>query len=227
MNRAYTLMEVLAAIVIVFLLLILLSTGLTHSKVKASQAACLANEHQLASGMALYVQDYDGHFPRVDSREASIEQRVWTVAIRSYSGVIKSCPDCSRPGELAATWANSVTTGYALNENRNNFDASPGASSGKYVGHNEAIVQYPALTVEIFDARACMISIDKPDLNSNDGEGTYCKQYISLIVNETEGARRHSSGANYTFADGHNKWYLPEQLDTSVKSTGTRAGFGL
>lgn len=227
MKRAYTLMEVLVVMTILLLLCGLLLGSLRRSAARAAQTTCLSNQHHIGAGMALYTQDYDGQFPRVDNgTDTPLEFRAWTVAMKPYC-VIKSCPDCLRPGALAAPWANNLTTGYALNENLNAYHAYVEAVGGKYTGQSEALVEYPALTVEICDVRPCIISTNQPDLNSGDGDGSYCRGYVSLIARETEGSRRHNSGANYTFVDAHTKWYLPEQLDTSLKSTGTRPGFGL
>jgi len=206
----------------------LVFAGLRRASEQASQTACLSNEHHITAGIALYTQDYDGRFPCVDNGEGtSIAERGWTVSIKPYSGALLSCPNCQRPGALATSLPRNMTTGYALNENLNGYDIPPGTQVGKYVGHNEVIARYPAVTVEILDARPCVLSFSTPDVNTSDGIGTYCRGVIRLIARAPEGGHRHGSGANYGFVDGHTKWYLPDQLDISTTSNGTRAGFGL
>lgn len=228
MKRAYTFIEVLSVMTILILLFSLIFSSLRRSVESASRTACVSDEHQITAGLALYTQDYDGQFPRVDNgAEIPLEIRAWTVTINPYCGVIKSCPDCPHPGSLDASWANSLTTGYALNENLNKYHAYVEGVGGKYVGQNEALIEFPTLTIEICDVRPCILSTNQPDLNDGDMEGSYCRQYVSLIAKETEGARRHNSGANYSFVDAHTKWFLPTQVNISVKSTGTQPGFGL
>ena len=124
MKRAYTLMEVLSVMAIILLVFGLLVGSIRRSAESAARSACLSNEHHLTAGLALYTQDFDGQFPRVDNgAEIPLETRSWTVTVKPYCGIIRSCPRCQRPSALVEPWADSLVSGYALNENLNRYHA--------------------------------------------------------------------------------------------------------
>ena len=64
-REAFTLVELLVAISIIAILIGLLTTGLSASRQKAWQAACLSNCRQCISAWHTYTSEY-GHFPHAD-----------------------------------------------------------------------------------------------------------------------------------------------------------------
>lgn len=70
--RGFSLVELLTVIAILAILATLLSTGLVSAKRKARQTACIANLHQIALAIDLYLDDHhqrpDGFLPLLTSR---------------------------------------------------------------------------------------------------------------------------------------------------------------
>ena len=226
MTKAFTLLEITVSLGIVVVVMVLLVSTIWQSRQRALNASCISSERQITSALALYLQDYDGYYPVIDTGSANFRDRkVWTQALSPYVSRRIICPLVARPGALAQLWADPFATGYAMNENLNNFHfLSYGAH---YRGQSDAVLVSSATTVVIADSRACVISINMPDINSEYLEGTYCKRYASEVFREVEGGKRHQGGANYSFGDGHAKWFPPLQLRTGVNGDGIHPGFGL
>lgn len=63
MRRGFTLIELLVVIAIIAILAAILFPVFARARSKARQASCQSNLKQLALGMLMYCQDYDGKFP--------------------------------------------------------------------------------------------------------------------------------------------------------------------
>src|SRR5439155_2361127 len=72
-RAGFTLLELLVVIALITILAALLFPVLAAARGKARQAVCLQNLQQLASGMLLYSDDYDGSFPPVLGRQQDDE----------------------------------------------------------------------------------------------------------------------------------------------------------
>jgi len=66
----FTLIELLIVITIIIILAALLFPSLQYAIEKARQITCLSNMKQIAIGMLLYVEDWDGYFPDSSDRLA-------------------------------------------------------------------------------------------------------------------------------------------------------------
>ncbi len=63
MRKAFTLIELLVVIAVIAILAAILFPVFSQVREKARQASCLSNCKQIATGLSLYAQDYDGHMP--------------------------------------------------------------------------------------------------------------------------------------------------------------------
>ena len=63
MRRGFTLIELLVVIAIIAVLVALLMPALEKARRSAETSACLVKMRQIATGMALYSNDYDSHLP--------------------------------------------------------------------------------------------------------------------------------------------------------------------
>ena len=59
---AFTLIELLVVIAIIAILAAILLPTLARAKEKGKRAACLSNLHQMAIGISMYAEDFDGNF---------------------------------------------------------------------------------------------------------------------------------------------------------------------
>ena len=71
MTKAYTLIEILIAIVILAVLTALVLGIMGQARRNAMSTQCVSNAHQISASLTLYLQDYDGYYPLVDTRSAS------------------------------------------------------------------------------------------------------------------------------------------------------------
>jgi len=60
--RAFTLIELLVVIAIIAILAAILLPALARAKEKGKRAVCLGNLHQMALGIMMYAEDFDGNF---------------------------------------------------------------------------------------------------------------------------------------------------------------------
>ena len=74
-RRAFTLIELLVVIAIIAILAALLMPVLSNAKKKAAQTACINNQKQLGLGMKMYVDDNNGTFPGIASRDVWVSSR--------------------------------------------------------------------------------------------------------------------------------------------------------
>jgi prepilin-type N-terminal cleavage/methylation domain-containing protein/prepilin-type processing-associated H-X9-DG protein len=219
-RRGFTLIELLVVIAIIAILAAILFPVFAQARSKARQAMCLSNMKQLGVAFMLYVQDYDETFPPTDYQAP--ERVTWTTLVNPYikaSGntetknqrkSIFACPsiDQSVPDP---TWApiNGAPGSRGLlsyGTNRNLMPRyrglAPGAAPGSRGPVNSlAAVGSPASLVMLAESLGTI-----PDITGRDD------RYSSALTGRDESqyalARmRHSGGANFTFSDGHAKWF--------------------
>lgn len=76
-DRGFTLIELLVVIAIIAILAALLLPVLSNARRKATQAACVNNQKQLALGMKIYVDDNGSTFPGIASRMYGYHPEDW------------------------------------------------------------------------------------------------------------------------------------------------------
>ena len=217
--RAFTLTELLVVIGILAVLAAILLPVFFSARAKARTAACAANLRQIGNGLQNYLQDYDGTYPPFSeavfvgnvSRDNAV---TWRDLLMPYTKWFPHCPDRNntRPPQYAQ---GPSASGYAYNYYLSQaIELAPARTAE--AGIPENAVKTPALTISVFDARDIFGSLGKPDTRANKIPG-----------DTTPGAERHEGGANYLFADGHVKWFVPDGLTTSEKGDGLHPGFGL
>lgn len=238
-NRGFSLVELLLIMVVVGILIALCLPAFVASRRKAQQSACASNLANLNHSLSLYLADNDGIYPPIMSEPVvnhsiTNQSLEWSNLLQPYisSHDFPSCPAHELPPYLQGALRNTGPfCGYAINLNLN---GGIGSKDRYWMqGFRENILTYPSCVVTFTDARAGIEFAARPETIHSWQEmreyygGRIDVTYFDLFLQLTPGALRHQGGANYAFADGHIKWFKPEQLRTDKKSDGIHPGFGL
>ncbi len=213
-QSAFTLIELLVVIAIIAILAAILFPVFAQAREKARQAACLSNQKQIGLAFMQYVQDYDETFPPADTL-----QRVnWYSLVDPYikAGLVGTspsqrksvflCPSIDRMGQEDPTWFTRSGNARPVplrsyGPNANLMPPGRGATADKpLVVVPLAVVGSPASLVMLSPSGGSL-----PEVSGRDEGG-----YASRSIHEQGymlARRRHNIGENYTFADGHAKYY--------------------
>jgi prepilin-type processing-associated H-X9-DG protein len=211
-----TLIEALVPVFIIAILAAILFPVFAQAREKARQSSCLSSQKQLGLALMLYLKDYDGVFPPADY-DPTMETRVtWHQLVSPYlpPGVyspgndpkrsIFVCP--SRNRRLAdSAWA--LPRGDSRSRDPLSYGANvhlmpPGR--GLYSPEGPAVVSLaavasPAKLVMLGPSLSPFAEISGRD-DRYEGAARHEQGYMLA-------RRRHLNGANYTFADGHARWF--------------------
>jgi prepilin-type N-terminal cleavage/methylation domain-containing protein/prepilin-type processing-associated H-X9-DG protein len=241
-NKAYkgfTLIELLVVIAIIGLLAAILFPVFARVRESARRTSCLSNCKQIGLGFVQYSADYDERLPPYTGNDqidrgnyAGLASEGWCVLLQPYvkSDQVFQCPsDIYRPKATGEGY-----TDYAYNS-LVSVTAAVVTVGGVQMQLCKTIklseMPYPTST---------LLTMDGPTTNANLAYGS-AFMYLSdqnflveslpdPITNSNykiyhDAARRHLDGANYSFADGHAKWYLPEQIKPQATPNGANVTF--
>ncbi len=210
-RRAFTLIELLVVIAIIAILAAILFPVFARARENARRASCQSNMKQIGLGVFQYTQDYDEKMPlyvvNASASATPTNPRGWADAIQPYlkSTQIYQCPSESTAATTtaAAPWNGAVdpTVGDYTDYSYNMMLSSD--SGGNYNrGISLAALTQPTLTV--------LNSDDSPSssvsYNWGCGIGAACSVFPAGVAT-IGGAARHLDGANFSFCDGHVKWF--------------------
>jgi prepilin-type N-terminal cleavage/methylation domain-containing protein/prepilin-type processing-associated H-X9-DG protein len=192
-RTGFTLIELLVVIAIIAILAAILFPVFARARENARRSSCSSNLKQIALGVFQYTQDYDEKFPIRYSTATSYYLNGWAAAVQPYvkSAQLFQCPsEPTAPG----TFDSDNATDYAYNANLGQIDAAISL----------AAVNFPSVTVMNFDYVSRSVEAGDYDAYGYGAAPTI----------------RHLDGANYSFVDGHVKWYRPEKVLTASTVNG-------
>jgi prepilin-type N-terminal cleavage/methylation domain-containing protein/prepilin-type processing-associated H-X9-DG protein len=207
-REAFTLIELLVVIAIIAILAAILFPVFARARENARRASCMSNLKQINLGWIQYVQDYDEQMPAYARGSVASNPGGVFESLQPYlkSVQIFQCPSESHGPEDAGT---SGYTDYSLN-----LWVGYGGASGSAGGL--AAVDSPSLVVNF------------NDYNYSTGRTWFTGEYGHNCVSSpcTAGLAtlssvfglRHLDGINYSFVDGHVKWYKSQQVGATVRS---------
>ena len=223
---AFTLIELLVVIAIIAILAAILFPVFAQARQKARQTACLSNCKQIATGVMMYLQDYDETFHDtnnyVDSTGATVSSFgpvpaanglgarttinaytywPWYYAPYIKSGDVFDCPatNAGATNVTSTNWNNQDNYGY----NYDGLTRDVGTPARAL-----AELDRPADVFVIFDSgdpdpvsgtNNMTNLLEALDLNLNCGSNQFSNGYNDLA------ALRHMGRSNMVFADGHAK----------------------
>ena len=187
-KHAFTLIELLVVIAIIAILAAILFPVFARARENARRTSCSSNIKQLAMGVMQYVQDYDERYPWMYSyyldSDGVNHAHNWPTLIYPYvkSNQVYVCPSATGiPSNFSATSDGSIynDSSYGLNATAFPYDRGTAMSA----------IPKPTQLVLICDT-----------------EKTGGNPASQALFNGNL-TQRHLEGANFSFADGHVKWY--------------------
>jgi len=222
LQAGFTLIELLVVIAIISVLAAILFPVFARARENARRTSCLSNLKQIGLGIMQYTQDYDEKMPPA----------IWATDSYHGTGYVKQV-NSSMPGAKFKV-GNIAVTGVPTDNYVTWMDViypyvkstqvfiCPSASDDGVPSYG-----YNALVSGAFTAGVpkgvSLSAIDRPaelivNLDANN-KATWMYAYGKFVCRPDRGAdvtqtsswysvyQRHFDGANYTFADGHAKWY--------------------
>jgi prepilin-type N-terminal cleavage/methylation domain-containing protein/prepilin-type processing-associated H-X9-DG protein len=194
LKQGFTLIELLVVIAIIAILAAILFPVFARARENARRASCQSQLKQIALGMKQYIQDYDEKF--VPRRGVNGTSEGWANLVQPYmkSEQIFQCPsESTAPGGMSSTTAIDYFYNYSLGAS---YLAPPVYEQRG--GVSEASIQYPTSTI----------------LNGDGAADTAQNSLFAIPAGAAQIAAsiRHLDGANYSFVDGHVKWFRPEKI---------------
>ncbi|WP_395140052.1 H-X9-DG-CTERM domain-containing protein [Armatimonas sp.] len=207
MRRFFTLIELLVVIAIIAILAAILFPVFAQARAKARQTACLSNCKQIALSTMMYSQDYDETLvPLTIGGIGGIPLSTYPALLEPYTKnrQIWNCPDVSNTNSTATT---AATRTYGMNPqvSRSLAFVPTIADPGTF---SLAQAEYPAELILMGDALRQAYATNFS--NFFDVISACRVEFPTFSANSNyQHFKRHSQGANYTFADGHAKWSRP------------------
>jgi prepilin-type processing-associated H-X9-DG protein/prepilin-type N-terminal cleavage/methylation domain-containing protein len=231
--NAFTLIELLVVILIILILAALLLPTLAAAKAHGQTTACLNNLHQLQIAYAMYAGDYNDNIPPNQKSDESADNWVagimTTAADCTNTGLLEECLlyPYSRsvsiykcPADLtpnpALAQANPPVIeipcrSYSMNTYMNGYDI--GGNHEDDWPSNVFIVQTRLSTITSPGPSRRFVLADESPNTIDDGNLSVCPTGDNQVVNGYDvpnvvdwwnyPSSRHSNGANFSFADGH------------------------
>ena len=189
-NHAFTLIELLIAVFIVFLLIGLTFPVLSMIREKSKQVVCMSNMGQMFKCFAQYVSENDGYLP-LESNSGSCSGEVWFKAVDRYitTDILpENQTEISTKEKLALVKQDPVfnTVSQDKKDNTRTIKMNTQLVQGSMCNRMIDSIRFPSKTVLLFDGR----------INNTSVASKYDGSYGSV-------AQRHSRGANILFMDGH------------------------
>jgi prepilin-type processing-associated H-X9-DG protein len=189
------LIELLVVIAIIAILAAILFPVFAQAREKARSTACLNNCKQIGTGLAMYLQDYDGMYPFSWFGEYGFD-----VALHPYikNTGVWACPSNKLPPQ---TWPGYVKAG--LGGLVRSYAMNGGVSTDQLrTPISESSITNPADTIMMLETTDTYKGTRGPD------HETYIKTRNDVCYHVP--FKIHQGGSNYVFCDGHAKWLRVE-----------------
>ena len=204
-KRGFTLIELLVVIAIIAILAAILFPVFARARENARRASCQSNLKQIALGMLQYTQDYDEKFPVYAVSDTppytASNPYGWADALQPY---LKSTQIYQCPSESTAPSSDPTVAGYT------------DYSYNRRLGYNPTVTAFTGFPLAaLTQATLTVLNADDYSYQArNFTEG--CEIYndcntvafpAGLARTNVGVAERHLGGQNFSFCDGHVKWY--------------------
>ncbi len=200
----FTLVELLVVIGIIALIAAITLPIISYARESGRRTACQSNLRQIGIAMQQYVQDFDGAYPQ--EMFAYKTQGVTTEV--SWQGVLfpytksREIIRCPSQGKAVPT-VGIPADGYTLNANRLSTVRWSGTTPPTVIVESTHESEHTnSSTIWMCGDR---VAIEKSHcVDCTRGTGSCNRNFYGSTV--------HGKGGNYSFLDGHVKWYTPDAM---------------
>jgi len=189
-DHAFTLIELLIVVFVVFVIMGLVFPVLSMVREKSKQAVCMSNMGQMYKALLQYTIENDGYLP-LESNSGSCSGEVWFKAVDRYitTDILpENQTEISTKEKLILIKQDPViqTVTQDKKDNTKTIKINTQLVQGSMCSRMIDSIRFPSKTVLLFDGR----------INNTTVASKYDGSYGSV-------AQRHSRGANILFMDGH------------------------
>ena len=238
-KKGFTLIELLVVIAIIAILAAILFPVFAQAREKARQTSCLSNTKQIGTALQLYCDDYDETLAPILAPEGTSQftelgenPQHWMISVTNIAGG-------SGQGQRSKTWANCIFP-YLKNINMLRCPSSRGrvwneSATVRWVPVSYGGNCFTSFTTNSTDMNFAWFQSKALAEIKNPSELVYvcdtmmylagvwpftCTQaipaynwpdYVSTLPKEYECGARHNGGCNFTFCDGHAKYFKAKE----------------